>query len=96
MRVTAVVAYSLPFTDAPFARVTDEPDSTIPSRCAVVSRAATPAVRQKMFWGNAPPARVTVEPGFIVISPAIWKTQTSVAVPVSVQFSPIVTAAVKR
>jgi len=47
--VTAVVAYSLPSTVAPFARVTDEFDSTIPARCAVVSRAATPVVRQKTF-----------------------------------------------
>ncbi|MND06804.1 hypothetical protein D3C83_284080 [compost metagenome] len=52
--------------------------------CAVVSRAATPAVRQKTFWGNAPPASVTRAPGFIVMPPETLKTQTSVALPVSV------------
>ncbi len=88
MSVTADVAYILPFNVAPFARVTDEPDSTIPSRRAVVSRAATPAVRQKMFLESAPPASVTVAPGFIVRPPAILKTQTSVAVPVSVTVPP--------
>ncbi len=81
----AVCASSRPLTEAPVCSVIDVWLSTTPSRCAVVPRVTAPLTCQKTFLASAPPVRVTLVPLLTVRSWAIWKIQTSVALPASVR-----------
>src|ERR1041385_1444382 len=85
-KVTAVCANSRPVTLAPVARVMPVAPSTMPSKCAVVPIATTPAACQNTFPACAPPVRITLVAEAWVIPPATWKIQTSFGPPLSVTF----------
>ena len=78
-------ANALPFSVAPVFSVIDASAMIVPWKTAVVPKVAEVPTCQKMLEVRAPPAKVTCTPLLTVSAEAIWKIQTSLALPVRVK-----------